>query len=102
MMPYDTYRLYQIERTKSPAEIRRADEQAAQVASVLRDEGVYVVPLEGAVRIALSAVHSDDVPRLVTALARAVERGGRRYSGVRGLRETQRETPKRARRASGR
>ena len=33
MMPYDTYRLYQIERTKSPAEIRRADEQAAQVAS---------------------------------------------------------------------
>jgi hypothetical protein len=33
MMPYDTYRLYQIERAKSPAEIRRADEQAAQVAS---------------------------------------------------------------------
>ena len=33
MMPYDTYRLYQIERTKSPAEIRRADEQAARVAS---------------------------------------------------------------------
>lgn len=33
MMPYDTYRLYQIERAKSPAEIRRADEQAARVAS---------------------------------------------------------------------
>ena len=26
MMPYDTYRLYQIERVKSPAEVRRADE----------------------------------------------------------------------------
>ena len=26
-MPYDTYRLYQIERAKSPAEVRRADEQ---------------------------------------------------------------------------
>ena len=34
-MPYDTYRLYQIQRTKSPAEIRRADEQAARIASAL-------------------------------------------------------------------
>ncbi len=28
MMPYDSYRLYQVERAKSPAEIRHADEQA--------------------------------------------------------------------------
>jgi len=33
MMPYDTYRLYQVERAKSSAEVRRADEQAARVAS---------------------------------------------------------------------
>ena len=33
MMPYNSYRLYQIERAKSLAEIRRADEQAARVAS---------------------------------------------------------------------
>ena len=32
-MPYDTYQLYQIERAKSPAEVRRADEQAARLAS---------------------------------------------------------------------
>ena len=32
-MPYDTYRLHQIERAKSPAEVRRADEQAARLAS---------------------------------------------------------------------
>lgn len=32
MMPYDTYRLYQIERAKSPAEVRRADEQAVRFA----------------------------------------------------------------------
>ena len=32
-MPYDTYRLHQIERANSPAEVRRADEQAARVAS---------------------------------------------------------------------
>ena len=35
MMPYETYRIYQIEREKSLAEIRRADEQAAQLASAL-------------------------------------------------------------------
>lgn len=33
MMPYNSCRLYQIERAKSPAEIRRADEQAARLAS---------------------------------------------------------------------
>jgi hypothetical protein len=35
MMPYDTYRTYQIERAKSPAEVRRADEQAARLASAV-------------------------------------------------------------------
>jgi hypothetical protein len=33
MMPYDAYRLYQIERVKSPAEDQRAAEQAARLAS---------------------------------------------------------------------
>jgi hypothetical protein len=33
MMPYGSYRIYQIERVKSPAEVRRADEQAARLAS---------------------------------------------------------------------
>ncbi len=33
MMPYDTYRLYQIERAKSPREIQRADQQAAMLVS---------------------------------------------------------------------
>jgi hypothetical protein len=33
MMPYSSYRLYQIERVKGPAEIRHADEQAARLAS---------------------------------------------------------------------
>lgn len=32
MMPYPTYQLYQIERAKSPAEIRRADEQLGRMA----------------------------------------------------------------------
>ncbi len=35
MMPYNSYRLYQIERAKSPAEIQRADEQAALLASAV-------------------------------------------------------------------
>jgi hypothetical protein len=33
VMPYDTYRRYQIERAKSPAEVQHADEQAARLAS---------------------------------------------------------------------
>ena len=33
MMSYEIYRLYQVERPKSPAEIRRADEQAGRLAS---------------------------------------------------------------------
>jgi hypothetical protein len=35
MVPYDTYRIYQIERAKSPAEVRRADEHAAQAVSAV-------------------------------------------------------------------
>jgi hypothetical protein len=35
MMPYDTYRLHQIERAKSPAEVQRADEQAARLMSAV-------------------------------------------------------------------
>jgi len=35
MTPYDTYRLYQVERAKSPREIQRANEQAARLASAV-------------------------------------------------------------------
>jgi len=34
-MPPDSYRLYWIERAKSPAEIQRADEQAARLVSAV-------------------------------------------------------------------
>jgi hypothetical protein len=34
-MPYDTYRLYQSERAKSPGEVCRADEEAARGASAV-------------------------------------------------------------------
>jgi hypothetical protein len=35
MMPYDTYRLYEVERAKSPCEIQRADGQAALLAAAI-------------------------------------------------------------------
>jgi hypothetical protein len=35
MMPYDTYRLYQAERPRRPAELQCADEQAARLASAV-------------------------------------------------------------------
>lgn len=34
-MCYTSYQLYQIERAKNPAEVQRADEQAARLASAL-------------------------------------------------------------------
>ena len=34
-MPYDTHRLHLVGRAKSPAEVRRADEQTARVASAV-------------------------------------------------------------------
>jgi hypothetical protein len=33
MMPYDTYRVYQAGCTKSPAEVRHADERAGRLAA---------------------------------------------------------------------
>lgn len=43
MMPYNSYRLYETERVKSPAEIRRAEEQEARmvaaVSSLFRELG---------------------------------------------------------------
>jgi hypothetical protein len=35
VVPYGTYRIYQIERAKGLAEVRRADEQAAWFAAAL-------------------------------------------------------------------
>jgi aromatic-amino-acid transaminase len=41
---------------------------AEKMAAAMRDEGVFVVPLEGAVRLALCAVSEAQIPRLVEAL----------------------------------
>ena len=35
MMPSDSYRLYQVEREMSAAEVRRADEQAGRLAAAV-------------------------------------------------------------------
>ncbi|MCZ6596854.1 MAG: aminotransferase class I/II-fold pyridoxal phosphate-dependent enzyme [Planctomycetota bacterium] len=42
----------------------------------MKEEGVFVVPLEGAVRVALCATPKTDVPRLVQALERGVRAAG--------------------------
>ena len=49
---------------------------ALRTAASARDEGVFVVPLEGAVRVALCSTPAAEVPRLVAVLAQAVERAG--------------------------
>ncbi len=45
---------------------------AERTARTMRADGVYVVPLQGAVRVALCSTPARDVPRLVQALARGV------------------------------
>jgi hypothetical protein len=42
----------------------------------MRELGVYVVPLAGAVRVALCSTPARDVPRLVDALREGVAAGG--------------------------
>jgi hypothetical protein len=62
MMPYDTYRTYQIERAKSPAEVRRADEQAARGAAAVSSLFGSITRPVRAVR-ALHLAGSRGVPR---------------------------------------
>ena len=53
-------------------------DDVAAVAARLRAEGVFTVPLPGALRVALSSVAERDIPRLVDALARAAGRAATR------------------------
>lgn len=46
---------------------------ARETARVAAEEGVYVVPMDGAVRVALCAVPRADVPRLVEVVSRGVD-----------------------------
>jgi aromatic-amino-acid transaminase len=48
-------------------------DDAAAVSARLKAEGVFVVPVSGALRVALCSVAERDVPRLVEAMARAVQ-----------------------------
>jgi aromatic-amino-acid transaminase len=45
-------------------------------AAAAREQGVFVVPMKGAVRVALCSTPKEDVPRLVEALAHGVEAAG--------------------------
>jgi len=49
---------------------------AEKTAARMRELGVYVVPLDGAVRIALCSTQAKDVPRLVSALEEGLSAAG--------------------------
>lgn len=49
---------------------------AERTAASMREEGVFVVPMKGAVRIALCSTAGRDVPRLVKALKNGIHRAG--------------------------
>jgi aromatic-amino-acid transaminase len=54
---------------------------AERAATAMKEDGVYVVPMKGALRVALCATPVRDVPRLVNALAKGVIAGGVQRSG---------------------
>ena len=47
-------------------------EDADATAAVMRDLGVYVVPIPGAVRVAICSTPASAMPRLVEALSKGV------------------------------
>ncbi len=51
-------------------------DNAVAVSDATQEEGVFVVPLQGAVRVALCSTSVRDIPRLVASLARAIESVG--------------------------
>ena len=50
---------------------------AQETAARAREKGVFVVPMDGALRVALCATPASDIPRLVQVLAVAVRGEGR-------------------------
>ncbi|HSR83084.1 MAG TPA: hypothetical protein VLM11_02775 [Streptosporangiaceae bacterium] len=64
MMPYQTYRLYDIQRPKSAAEIRSADERAGRIAAAIAE---LLLPLARASRMSRS-------PRLARRTTRSRRR----------------------------
>jgi hypothetical protein len=68
MMPYDAYRLYQIERVKSPAEDQRAAEQAARLASAASSL------IRGITRPVRSPATAHGIPRPAGLTGRAASR----------------------------
>jgi hypothetical protein len=67
MMPYDTYRRYQIERAKSSAEVRRADEQAARVASAVSALLRGITPARASRALAIPGRSSQPAPPGLTS-----------------------------------
>ena len=49
---------------------------AQATAATMRERGVFVVPLQGAVRVALCSTPASEVPRLVEALTEGVAAAG--------------------------
>ncbi len=52
-------------------------EDAKATSAAAKREGVFVVPLDGAVRVALCSTRTADVPHLVAVLARSIEAASR-------------------------
>lgn len=64
MMPYQVYQLYQAERTKTAAEIRRADDQLGELSRALSSAWRHATRPKAVLRALLGAVAGSGLARL--------------------------------------
>jgi len=62
MMPYQVYQLYQAERTKTAAEIRRADEQLGELSRTLSSAWHHATRPRAVLRVLADAVAESGSP----------------------------------------
>jgi hypothetical protein len=67
MMPYQVYQLYQAERTKTAAEIRRADEQLGELSRALSSAWHHATRPIAVLRTLLGTVTGSGLARLAGA-----------------------------------
>ena len=86
MMPYQVYQLYQAERTKTAAEIRRADERLGELSLALSSAWHHATRLKAVLRA---------LPGAVAVVGSGLARLAGKHGPVRRPQRTQRLAPRR-------
>jgi hypothetical protein len=83
MMPYQVYQLYQAERTKTAAEIRRADEQLGELSRALSSAWQHATRSRAVLRALAEAVAEPGSPGQPPSTNRSARNSAPRPTGPR-------------------